>query len=132
MGKKMTPAKAPANEQLDWDGDGSALESEQTPATALTPLEIRNLPPVEESVNAQDLPPRCSCRLTPGCNGRIITYSTHKRIRRMPEGQPVERVTEQYVKCDKCGRAPVNPRRLIQPMAGARLFDRHKVSSQDV
>lgn len=129
MAKKSTPPK-PANDQLEWDGVAADANTEN--ASPLTPLEIRNLPPVEESVNAQDLPPRCECSLTPGCKGRIITYSTHKRIRRNQEGRPVELVTEQYLKCDKCGRAPVNPRRLIQPMAGPRLFDRHKVSSHDV
>lgn len=126
-----TTAETKSENQLEWEGgDNNAPGAEDATTQDRTPLtrrQILALPRVEDSVNAQNLNPNCVCVLTPGCRGRITVYTTHRKVERDDEGKPKSRITEQYVKCNKCGRAPVNPRRLIQPLVDTKLFNRHKV-----
>lgn len=129
------------DQSLDWEAPetdaGGAQSDDDTgePAAEPQPLtraQINDLPNVEESVIAQNLPPNCPCRLTPGCTGRIKTYSTFKRRERDPKtGKAVALITEQYVKCYTCNRTPVNPRRLTQNLVDRKLYDRHAVKRED-
>ncbi|MEP3478008.1 MAG: hypothetical protein ABJZ55_02060 [Fuerstiella sp.] len=116
----------PAEIQLDWDDDTQQLADPEHRARKLTKREVDALPRVEKGVLAQNLAPNCACTLTSGCNGRIVTYSTHKHTKRDDEGNAVAQVNDQYLKCTKCGRAPVNPRRVSTSLVNTKLFDRRK------
>jgi hypothetical protein len=129
MPTKKTPpkrsSKPAAAAAADVFGDDDAGD-EQTER-----VDPRTLPPVEESVLAQNIGGRIKCPLTPGCTGRIKVYSTHKRTVKDDAGRAIKRVTEQYLRCDRCGRTPVNPRRVEQPLVNQKLFDRHATHSMD-
>lgn len=135
--RKTTTKTAPAESaeetpaQLDWNEPEPAAP-EPRPTAAAGRIDPQKLPRVEESVSAQNLQQNCQCSLTPGCTGRIRVMSCRKRTVRDPEsGEPTKHITEQYLRCTKCLRMPVNPRRMEQNLVDTRLFDRHRRRKSD-
>jgi hypothetical protein len=142
MARKRTPKQVgpstPTDEQQTpaaaaESGDVAGISQDQAPADGETlegetPTRVdpRSLPQVDTRFSAQDMQPRCDCPLTPGCRGKIHVYSSGRRNQKNADGQVVATVTLQYLKCTQCNRTPVNPRRIVQPSLGGRLFDRQK------
>lgn len=125
MASKRTPEKSAA---VFEDASVPSQPATAQPAAAQG-LNRRNLPKVEESVQAQSLAGSPQCMLTPGCDGIIRVYSSNRRVERGADGSRTQ-VTQQYLRCVKCGRCPVNPRLIEQdlgkPEAAGKLFDRRK------
>ena len=103
------------------------VQAEEKPQR-LTPQQVAALPKVEQSVQAQSIPPgKHRCMLTSGCTGVVKVYSSNTRT--IAENEKRFRQRSQYLRCVKCGRTPVNPRVSLTELPNETSnagFDRHK------